>query len=107
MLLLSFNKVLLVHSSYVEQCTNDEDFKKVYESLIHGSKNEELDYHMHDNLLYHLGKICIPQSERVHVIREAHTSLILGHFGVGKIVAQLQKFCYWPRMNDTVSKYVK
>ena len=41
------------------------------------------------------------------MIREAHTSLILGHFGVGKIVAQLQKFCYWPRMNDTVSKYVK
>ena len=46
-------------------------------------------------------------SERVHVIREAHTTLILGHFGVGKIVAQLQKFCYWPRMIDTMSKYVK
>ena len=39
-------------------------------------------------------EICIPQSERVHVIREAQTSLILGHFGVGKTVAQLQIFCY-------------
>ena len=57
--------------------------------------------------MYHLGKNCIPQSERVHVIREAHTSLISGHFGEGKIVAQLQKFCYCPRMNDTMSKYVK
>ena len=45
---------------------------------MQGSQNKELDYHIHDNL-YHLGKICIPQSERVYVIREAHTSLILGH----------------------------
>ena len=74
---------------------------------MHGSQNEELDYHIHDNLLYHLGKICIPQSERVHVIREAHNSLTSWHFGVGKIVVELQKFCYWYQMNDTMSKYVK
>ena len=41
------------------------------------------------------------------MIRDTHTSLILGHFGVGKTVAQLQKFCYWPKMNDTLYKYVK
>jgi hypothetical protein len=97
----------LVHTSYVEEYTKDEDFKEVYESLRHGYQNEELNYHIDDKLLYHLGKICIPQSERVHVIREAHTSLISGHFGVGKTIAQLQKCCYWPRMNKTVSKYVK
>jgi hypothetical protein len=48
---------------------------------------------MHENLLYHLGKLCIPRDERVKVTREAHTSLISGHFGVGKIVAQLQRYC--------------
>ena len=56
---------------------------------MHGNQTEELDYHIHDKLLYHIVKVCIPQSERVRVIREAHTSLILGHFGVGKIVALL------------------
>ena len=45
-----------IQSSYVEQYTKDEDFKKVYESLRHGSQNEELDYHIHDKLLYHLAK---------------------------------------------------
>ena len=65
-----------------------------------------MDYHIHDKL-YHLGKICIPQSERVYVIREAHTSLISRHSGVGKSVAKSQNFCYWPQMNDTISKYVK
>ena len=74
---------------------------------MHGSQNEELDYHIHDKLLYYLGNICIPQRERVHVIREPRTSLISGNFGIGRTVAQLQKFCYLTRMNDIVSKYVK
>ena len=35
----------LVHSSYVEQYTKDEDFKEVYESLRHGYQTEvELSY---------------------------------------------------------------
>jgi hypothetical protein len=57
--------------------------------------------------LYDLGKLCIPESEGVHLIREAHTSLIAGHFGVDKIVAPLQRFCYWPQMYENVSKYVR
>lgn len=47
-------------------------------------------------MLYHLGKLCIPRDERVHEIKEAHTSPISSHFGVGKIVAQLKHYCYWP-----------
>jgi hypothetical protein len=40
-------------------------------------------------------------------MREAHTSLIVGHFGVDKTIYQLQRFCYWPQMHETMSKYVK
>jgi len=65
-----------------------------------------LDYDIKDKLSYHLGKLCIPQTERVNIIREAHTSLISGHFGVSKAIAQLQRFYYWPRMNETVSRYI-
>jgi hypothetical protein len=50
---------LLSHKSYVEQYTRDDDFKDVYMDLIHG--NQQLDYHVHDNLLYHLGNLCIPR----------------------------------------------
>jgi hypothetical protein len=60
---------------------------------------------VHEFFLYHLGKLCIPKDERVNVIREAHTSIVSGHFGVGKAIAQLQRCCYWTQMN--VSKYVK
>ena len=58
-------------------------------TLCQGNQVEELNYHVHDNMLYHMGKLCIPQGERVNIIREVHTSLISTHFGVGKTVAQL------------------
>jgi len=93
----------IMHESYVEQYALDTNFKEVYETLCHSNHVEELDYHLHNNLLYHLGKLCIPQGERINIIREAHSSLIAGHFGVGKTVANLQRFCYWPRMNESVS----
>lgn len=37
--------------------------------------------HLQGKFLYHLGKLCIPTSENFHAIREAHTSLVSGHFG--------------------------
>ena len=57
--LLKNNYVL--HESYIEQYNAlDNDFQDVYASLSQGNQVEELDYHLHDNLLYHLGKLCIP-----------------------------------------------
>jgi hypothetical protein len=51
----------IMHESYVEQYALDTDFKEVYETLCHNNLHvEELDYHVHNNLLYHLGKLCIP-----------------------------------------------
>ena len=103
--ILKHNSVL--HESYIEQYAQDVDFKDVYATLSHCKQVEELNYNVKDQLLYHLGKLCIPKTERVNIIREAHTSLISGHFGVSKIVAQLQRFCYWPRMHEKVSRYIK
>jgi hypothetical protein len=50
----------IMHEIYVEKYALDTDFKEVYETLCHSNHVEELDYHVHDNLLYHLGKLCIP-----------------------------------------------
>ena len=40
------------------------------------------------------------------MIRETH-SCITEHFGVGKTLAHLQRYFYWPQMNETMSKYVR
>ena len=71
-IILKHNSVM--HESYVEQYAYDSDFQDVYESLSQGNQNEELYYHVHNSLLYHLGKLCIPQGERNNIIWEAHTS---------------------------------
>jgi hypothetical protein len=84
--------VCLSHDSYVEQYVVDEDFKEVFEKLTHGAHVEN--YFMQGKLLYHLGKLCIPTSEQVHVIQEAQTSLVSGHLVVGKTMAHLQRFFY-------------
>jgi len=76
-----------MHESYIEQYAQDIDSKDVYAALSNIKKVEELDYYVKDQLLYHLGKLCIPQTQRVNIIREAHTSLISGHFGVSKTIA--------------------
>ena len=82
----------LTHESYIEQYAKDKDFKNVYALLKHGKQEEN--YQLHEQLLYHLGKICIPEKERVHVIHEAHNLLIVGHFGVNKTLPVLQNYCY-------------
>ena len=79
----------IVHESYIEQYAHDADFQDVYASLSEGNQVEENDYHMHKKLLFPLGKLCIPQGEKLSVMREAHSSLIVGHFGVSKTVAHL------------------
>ena len=79
----------IVHEIYIEQYAYDVEFKDVNASLSEGNQVEENYYHLHKNLLFHLGKLCIPQGERLSVMREAHLSLIVGHFGLRKIVAHL------------------
>ena len=95
------------HESYIEKYVHDVDFQDVYVSLSEGNQVEEKDFHMHNNFLFHLGKMCIPQGKRPSVMREAHSSLIAGHFGVSKTLAHLQGYCYWPRMIDSVSRFIR
>ena len=94
----------LSFESYVEQYANNDDFKEIYAKLTHGSQVD--DYHLQGKLLYHLGKLCISIGERVHVIREADTSLVFGHFGVEKTLCHVEIFCFWPHMKNIMAHYV-
>ena len=97
----------IVHEIYIEKYAHDIDFQNVYDRLSEGNQVEEKYYHMHNNFLFHLGNLCIPQRERLSVMREAHSSLIARHFGVRKTMVHLQRYCYWPRMIDSVSHFTK
>lgn len=62
---------------------------------------------MQNGLLYHFNALCILVSERIRLIRQAHNSNIAIHFGVGKILYNLQRYVYWPNMQDQVAKYIR
>jgi hypothetical protein len=40
-------------------------------------------------------------------MREAHTFKVVGHFGVGKTVSNLQRYVYWPKMQEYVTQYIR
>eukprot|EP01018_Ginkgo_biloba_P007942 Gb_36846 [translate_table: standard] len=88
------------------QYEGDKDFHSVAEELHQGERKP--DFHLQEGLLYKDDKLCIPQGEcRVALMREAHTSKVAGHFGVGKTLLNLQRYVYWPRMQVDVAKFIK
>lgn len=64
-----------------------------------------------DDLLYFRdadfhARLCVPKSERVAVMREAHESPHLtAHAGAEKLWEYLSSRCYWPRMKTDVLEY--
>jgi len=61
---------------------------------------------MQNGLLYEIDKICVPKGKILYLIREALTSKVTGNFGVRKIIANLKRHLYWPRMQEDVSRYI-
>jgi hypothetical protein len=86
-----------------------EDFRGFYKQLkervvIVMEGNE---YHLQYGLFYKLEKLCIPRDKRVQLMRESHTSRIIGNFDMTKIVENMQQYVYWLKMQDQVEKFVK
>jgi hypothetical protein len=74
-----------------ENIVQDEYFKEVFQWLQGQVCEEEgVGNISKDGLLYKLDKLCVLEGERLQLIREAYTSKVVRHFGVGKIVANLQ-----------------
>jgi hypothetical protein len=82
----------------------DLDFITTYHLL--GTCATVNDFHIQDNISFHLGHICVPTSEREKMIWKAHYSWVERHFGVEKIVVVLQKKIYWPKLRQDVNKYI-
>jgi hypothetical protein len=65
---------------------------------------------LEDNgLLYHRSRrtLCIPQSLCSEVLREAHDTPVGGHFGIEKTLALVtERFC-WPRMKESVVRWIQ
>jgi hypothetical protein len=92
-------------SGWPQLYKRDSDFATTYQMLGVGTPVTK--FHLQDGLLCHLCHLCVPSSEQAKLIWESHYSRMVGHFGVEKIVAMLQKYFYWPKLRQEVDKYIR
>jgi transposase InsO family protein len=89
----------------------DSGVKAIRESLESPSqrltKNLQV-WSVRDDLLYHEGKLCIPNEESVRqeILRRYHDDPLAGHFGREKTLELLRRQYWWPKMNAYVADYV-
>jgi len=50
---------------------------------------------------------CIPSSQRVDTMRGFHDTPEGGHAGISKMYAALRTSVFWPRMGESVGRFVK
>jgi hypothetical protein len=74
----------------------DLDFSTTYQML--GANLVVANFHLRDRLLCRLGHLCVPSSEHVKMIWEAHYNWVAGHFGIKNTVGVMQKHFYRPKL---------
>lgn len=52
-------------------------------------------------------KKCVPEEERMTVLKENHDSETAGHLGIRKTIKRIQERYYWPGMGKDIKRYVQ
>ena len=85
-----------------ELCETDSDFKEAFEACknpVLMDRNKWFVYFLQDGLLFKRNQLCIPNfSMRENLIKEKHSGVLAGQFGIDKTYEQLNRFYFWPKM---------
>lgn len=91
-------------SGWSQLYASDPDFATTYQAVSEGTP--VANFYLQDGLLSHLGHLCVPSSEHVKLIWASHYIQVARHFVVDRIVTMLQKYFYWSKLRQDVSKYI-
>jgi hypothetical protein len=81
------------------------DFTDAHENCSEGRPWQK--FVIHDGLLYHASKLCVPASSvRLMVLNEAHGGGLMGHFGIKKTEDVLVSHFFLPRLRHDVECYM-
>jgi len=101
-LISTLNAKFLGFEHIKELYHDDHDFREVYSAC---EKSAEGKFYRHEGFLFRENKLCVPNcSIRDLLVRESHGGGLMGHFGVVKTLAMLQKHFYWPHMKRDVER---
>jgi hypothetical protein len=62
---------------------------------------------IHEGLVRYRQKVWVPESARTWLCKEVHDQPMVGHAGIAKTLALLKRQYYWPRMDITVTRYIR
>lgn len=106
------NSVLILEGNTFEQVLSlkqeqDQEICKIRDKL---EKNEDKLYELRDGLVYrkinkHKLLFYVPETMENNVIRTCHDDL--GHVGVKKVIANITKVYWFPRIQEKVKNYIK
>ena len=111
----SIVKEIQVSSIGIEAMKNmhvaNEDFKEAYEVCQTMNERYHTDFsefRLQDGLLFKDNQLCVPKgSVRENIVKEKHCGSLAGHFGIDKILEQVRRFFYWPKMQANIRKFVE
>ncbi|KAI5334256.1 hypothetical protein L3X38_024389 [Prunus dulcis] len=96
---------LIIPSEYAKGNNTDTNFSSAYVKLQQRKTSE---FQLKNGIMYKGTQLCIPEDgDKLQWISEAHTSKVVGHFGVEKILLNLRRYVYWPKMHLDVSQYIR
>ncbi len=87
----------------LDSYANDPFFKNIVnaESLSDG-------FIRNDGLLFYQSKLCVPESSyHAKLLYDNHSIPVSGHLGIRKTASRLTPSYLWPKMRDTIRKYVQ
>jgi transposase InsO family protein len=86
------------------------DFERIRTALDSDEGRKKYkDYAMQDGLLVFRGRLCVPADSQLitKLTREVHDLPASGHPGARRTLALLRNAYHWPKMRDTVERYVR
>jgi hypothetical protein len=90
---------------------SENDFQGIVEQwknpVVENMDLNQGEYFMQDGYLFKGKQLCIPiGSMRENIIRDLHSSGLVGHFGKHKTIALIKDKYYWSKMKKDITRYV-
>jgi len=81
------------HDAYIDAYIEDGKFKEVFQKFqsqtFVDNRDNIVDYHLQNGLLYKLHKIFVPKGEWLYLITNSQTFEVAWHFGLGMTMEKL------------------
>lgn len=95
--------------------SQDKWYVDLFESVKAEPSNEY--FKIENNVLYHRfdkiknpfeneWKVCVPEENRLNVLKEQHNAILASHPGIMKTLRRIQSVYYWPKMANEIVNYV-